>query len=391
MGLLAVGGPIRVVVAANFVAVAARMCLVTFLGIYFVRIAGIGLATVGAAFLLESLLRGTLAPVFGALSDRVGRRVLLFASALLTAAVLPCFLLVRGPASLFAWSTALGLVGAVNMPVATALLLDLAPPERRQAVLAVNYTGMSVAYTLGVMPAGYVAEQGYGLLAAIASAGFVIVALLYAAVFRGPARAEHAEENLLVASLAVLRNRVFLAFAVLAFVFPFAMGQIVTVSPLYAAERGLTESTIGLVLGGNSILVALLAVPVAARVEPGGPFRPLGAAALIVAAALCCYAWIPNAAAAYLVGTVVFSFGEIVFSSSVPAAVARLAPPGRRGAYLGGWTLVSSLAMGSALVLSGMLRDALGWPAVWTAYAALVLACGAGLFAARNFFLARQA
>lgn len=386
MGLLAVGGPIRVVVAANFVAVAARMSLVTFLGIYFVHVAGIGLPSVGAAFLLESLLRGTLAPLFGALSDRVGRRALLLVSALATAAVLPCFLLVDGPASLFVWSVALGTVGAVNMPVATALLLDLAPPERRQAVLAVNYTGMSVAYTLGVMPAGYVAEQGYGLLAAIASAGYVIVAALYAAVFRAPARAEHSEENLLVSSLAVLRNRVFLAFAALAFVFPFAMGQIVTVSPLYAAEQHLGEGYIGLVLGGNSILVALLAVPVAARIEPGGPFRPLGAAALIVAAALGCYAWIPNPAAAYLIGTVVFSLGEIMFSSSVPAAVARLAPAGRRGAYQGGWTLVASLAMGSALILSGALRDVVGWQYVWTIYAVLVLAAGAGLFAARNFF-----
>jgi len=379
-----------VVVAANFVAVAARMCLVTFIGIYFVRVAGISLATVGAAFLAESLLRGTLAPLFGALSDRVGRRVLLLVSALATAAVLPCFLLVRDPASLFAWSVALGTVGAVNMPVATALLLDLAPPERRQAVLAVNYTGMSVAYTLGVMPAGYVAEQGYGLLAAIAAAGYLVVAALYGAAFRGPAGAPHAEENLLVASLAVLKNRVFLGFAALAFVFPFAMGQIVTVSPLYAAERGLTEGYIGLVLGGNSILVALFAVPVAARIEIGGPFRPLGAAALLVAAALVCYAWIPSAAAAYLAGTVVFSFGEIVFSSSVPAAVARLAPAGRRGAYQGGWTLVQSLAMGSALVLSGMLRDLAGWPYVWTAWAALVVAGGLGLFIARDFFLRAQ-
>ena len=32
--------------------------------------------------------------------------------------------------------------------------------------------------------------------------------------------------------------------------------------------------------------------------------------------------------AALVAGTVIFSFGELVFSSAVPAAVARLAPPG---------------------------------------------------------------
>jgi MFS family permease len=393
LGLLKADKRIRVVVAANFIAVAARMSLVTFLGIYFVHVAGISLATVGSAFLIESLLRGTLAPMFGALSDRIGRRALLLASALLTAVVLPSFLLVSGPGTLFLWSTLLGMTGAVNMPVATALLLDLAPPERRQAALAVNYTGMSVAYTLGVMPAGYVAQQGYGLLAAVASLGYVAVAALYAFALRGalPLERSQAASNVLASTASVLANPVFLAFAALAWVFPFAMGQVVTVSPLFAAELGLKEGTIGLVLGGNSILVALLAVPVATRVEPGGPFRPLGAAALMVGLAFCCYAWIPDTVSAYLAGTIVFSFGELIFSSAVPAAIARLAPAGQRGAYQGGWALVSSIAMGSALVLSGLLRDAAGWPVVWFTYAGLVLAAGAGLFLSRQFFVAQKA
>jgi MFS family permease len=391
LGFLDLDRRIGVVVAANFLAVAARMSLVTFLGIYFVRVAGISLATVGLAFLLESLLRGVAAPLFGALSDRIGRRPLLLVSALFTSAALPCFLLVSGPVSLFAWSTAMGIAGAVNMPVATAQLLDLAPPERRQAVLALNYTGMSVAYTLGVMPAGYVAEQGYGLLAAISSAGYLLVAALYAAGLRRTPAVERArgEETVFISTLSVMRDRAFLSFAALAFIFPFAMGQIVTASPLFAAEQGLGEGYIGLVLGGNSIIVAALAVPVAARIEPMGPFRMLGWAALLVSLAFCCYAGVPGAAAAYMAGTVVFSFGELVFSSAVPAAVARLAPPGRRGAYQGGWALVSSLSMGSALALSGLLSDAIGWHNVWLAYAAMILAAAVALFAARKKLLER--
>jgi MFS family permease len=376
-----------VVVSANFLAVAARMSLVTFLGIYFVRHAGIGLATVGVAFLCESLMRGFAAPMFGALSDRVGRRALLVVSALATALVLPGFLLVGGPASLVAWSLALGLTGAVNMPVASALLLDLAPAERRQSVLALNYTGMSVAYTLGVMPAGYIAERGYGLLAALSAAGYLLVAALYAAALRGPLALERSRSRSLASdTIAVFRDPRFVGFALIAFAFPLCMGMVVTASPLFAAERGLGEGYIGLVLGGNSILVAAGALPVAARVEPMGPFRVLGAAALIVAAAFVCYGALPDAAAALLVGTVVFSFGEIVFSSAVPAAVARLAPPGSRGAYQGGWALVASLSMGSALVLSGLLRDAAGWSLAWLAFAALAAAAGAAFVLLRGRF-----
>jgi len=353
------------------------MSLVTFLGIWFVREAHIALATVGLAFLCENLLRGALAPVFGALSDRIGRRPLLVVSAAATAAVLPCFLLVEGPASLFLWSAGMGVTGAVNMPVASALLLDLAPPERRQSVLALNYTSMSVAYTIAVMPAGYLAELGYGYLAMTTAAGYLAVALLYLC-FSSTAPIERAPGGQQGSFLA-FRDRSFLRFALFGFIFPFSMGLVVSASPLFAADSAIGEGYIGLVLGGNSILVALLALPVASRIEAAGPARFLGWAAFLVAAGLACYGAIPQAAAALLAGTIVFSFAEAVFSSAVPASVARLAPAGRRGAYQGAWALVQSLSMGSALFVSGLLRDAIGWRTAWIAFAVLALAAGAGL------------
>jgi MFS family permease len=357
------------------------MSLVTFLGIWFVREAQIPLATVGLAFLCENLLRGFLAPVFGGLSDRIGRRALLIVSAAATAAILPAFLLVEGPASLFLWSAGIGITGAVNMPVASALLLDLAPPERRQSVLALNYTSMSVAYTIAVMPAGYLAELGYGYLAATTAAGYFLVAFLYFS-FLGNAPSEKAPGGKQESFLA-FKDESFLKFAALGFIFPFSMGLVVSASPLFAVDQGLGESYIGLVLGGNSILVALLALPVASRIEAAGPTRFLAAAAFLVAAGLACYGAIPGAAAALLAGTVIFSLGEAVFSSAVPASVARLAPAGRRGAYQGAWALVQSFSMGSALFVSGLLRDAVGWRTAWILFAALALAAGAGLLRER--------
>jgi MFS family permease len=368
------------------------MSLVTFLGIYFVREAGIALATVGVAFLCENLLRGVLAPMFGALSDRVGRRPLLISAALATAAVLPCFLLVEGPLSLFAWSIGMGVVSAVKMPVGSALLLDLAPAARRQSVLAVNYTVVSVAYTLAVSPAGYVAEQGYGLLALLSTAGYVAVAALYFFGLRGPLPLEpsRGDEAFYRGVAAVFRDRVLLGFAAMAFVFPFSMGLIAFVSPLFGADRGLGEGFIGLVLGLNSVIVALAAVPVATRMEHAGPFRWLGWSALVVAAALACFGAPADARAAFIAGTVVFSFGELVFSSALPAAVARLAPPGRRGAYQGAWTLVGSVSMGSALFVSGLLREATGWSGAWMIYAGVTFAAGVLLLVTRERFRAFQ-
>ena len=374
-------------IAANFVAVAARMSLVQFIGIYFVHRAGIDVTTVGLAFLVENLARGLLAPLFGALSDRVGRRMLLMGSSVLTACILPAFLLVEAPAALFAWSLALGTVGAINIPVSGALLLDLAPAERRQSVLALNYAAMSVAYTLGVVPAGYIAQQSYGLLAATSAAGYVTVALLYFLVLRGALPVERSSEMSVMANtFGTFTDRRFGLFAALAFVFPLSMGMLISVAPLYGASLGLGEGYIGLVLGGNSVLVALLALPVASRIESRGPFRWLGLAAGIVAVSLALYAVVPDPASAFLAGTVLYSFGEVVFSSAVPAAVARLAPQGRRGAYQGGWALVSSFSLGSALFLSGLVAKSAGWQAAWLAAAGLTLAAAALLSLLRRRF-----
>jgi MFS family permease len=374
------------VIAANFIAVAARMSLVTFLGIYFVREAGIDIAVVGIAYLCENAARGLLAPMFGALSDRHGRRPLLLVSYVATGAVLPCFLLVSGPGSLVLWSLALGIAGAVSIPVSSALLLDLAPPERRQSVLAINYTAISVAYTLAVMPAGYIAQRSYSLLAALSCLGYAVIVLLYS-VFRFAPATRRPEKKLTGEILVLAHDPAFLRFAACAFAFPLGMGMVVAASPLFAAANGLGEGYIGLVLGGNSIIVAAFAVLVAARIEAGGPFRWLGGAALLVSAAFCLYALVPDPAAAMLAGTVVFSFAELVFSSAVPAGIAAISPPERRGAYQGGWSLVSSFAMGSALFLSGVLREVSGWKGAWLASAALLAAAGAALFLTRGYFL----
>lgn len=378
----------KVVIAGTFVAVAARMSLVTFLGIYFVREAGIALTTVGAAYLCESVLRGLLAPLYGALSDRIGRPPLLIVGALGTGLVLPSFLLVEGPASLFAWSLAMGAVGGINWPVSGALLLDLVPRERRQAALAVNYTSMSVAYTVGVMPAGFVAEQGYGLLAAITASGFALVALLYLTRLRGLPLPERprGDEHLAASTLAVFRDPAFRGLAAFGFVFPLGLGMVMSALPVFGADRGVGEATIGLILGGNSLLVALFAVPVAARVEASGPFRHLGLSAAVLAAGFVCFGVIEAPMTALIAGMMVFSLAELVFSSAMPAAVARLAPAGRRGAYQGGWSLVSSISMGSALLLSGSLREASGWPATWLACAGLAGLAAIALHALRPRF-----
>jgi len=112
----------------------------------------------------------------------------------------------------------------------------------------------------------------------------------------------------------------------------------------------------------------------------------LHAAAALAAVSFACFALVPGPVSALLIGAMVMTVGELVFSSAVPAAVARLAPAEARGAYQGAWSLVQSLGMGSAFVASGLLREFVGWRTAWLVFAGIALAAALALLAARERF-----
>lgn len=374
-----------VVMGATLLSVAARMSVVTFLGIYFARQVGIPVALVGLAFLIENLSRGVAAPVLGAISDRIGRRPVLLAAMLATATILPLFLLVESVPMLLAWSVTLGVAQSGFWPASMALLMDLTPPDRRQAVLGVNYTALSIGYTIGVLPAGYVLGLGFGVLALASSLGFLAVALLIGLGLRGQlpqVRAEGPRVSILADLRRAPQDRAFLLLAGLAIVFPIGLGLVTQVAPLYGDASGLDEASIGVALALNGPLLALLSIPVNTRISRSGPYRFLPVSAAILA--LSYVVLVLGGGFAHIAFAIlVFTVGELVFSAALPTAVAILAPPGQRGAYQGAWGFVFATGSGAALFLSGLLERAVGWRATWVVWTAVTALAGIALVLAR--------
>lgn len=387
-GLRGIDRRVHFVVAMTLVSVAARMSLYTFLGIFFTRELHLSFTLVGAAYLLENLGRGLVAPLAGALSDRVGRRPVLIASALASAFVLPGFLLVRDAPTLLAWGALLGIAQSGMWPATAALLMDLVPPERRQAVLGLNYTALSIGYTLGVAPAGFLLVLGYPTLAAASAAGYLLIATAYLLALRAPlprTREASAAPSLARDLARAPRDPSFVLLACLGIVFPMGIGLIASVAPVYAKDSGLAEGAIGLALAVNGPLLALLSIPAAALLARHGPYRHLVYAALFLAASFAPLL-VSGGFAALVVASVVFTAGELIFSSSLPAAVAGLAPAGLRGAYQGAWGFVHALGFGAAFFLTGLMQPAWGWRWTWAAWMAFTLLVALGLALARPTF-----
>jgi len=367
-------------VFCNLLFLGARLAVLTFLSIYFVRGQGLPAALVGVAFLVESTARAVASPVAGALSDRLGRLPLLVASALGAAILVPAFLIVHDPLVLFAWSVAVGLVQAPFFPVSAALLIDLVAAERQQRAFALNYTGLSLGFTLAIIPAGFLAERDFVLLGLASGMTYLLIPIVAVVALRGVARPRRfaGDIGVLAGSVLAFRDRAFVGFALLASALPISLGILAAALPLYAADVGVPTRDIGLVLAVNGVLVVLLAVPVNAALEPFGPFRSLPYAALLVAATYALFAVAPNVTGLFA-ALVIFSVGEVIFSAALPVAVAALAPAGARGSYQGAWGMAFALSIGSALFIAGLGRDSVGWPATWAGFVAFTLAAGVGL------------
>jgi MFS family permease len=368
------------IMLCNLLFLGARLAVLTFLSIYFVRTQGLPAALVGVAFLVENIARALAAPIAGSISDRVGRLPLLVASAIGAAILVPAFLVVRDPFALFVWSVAVGLAQAPFFPVSTALLVDLVPAERRQRAFALNYTGLSLGYTVAIIPAGFLAERDFVLLGLGAGATYLLIPIIVLTALRGAGGPGGATEGAGVIARAVLafRDRTFVGFALLALALPLSLGVLSLAMPLYAADSGMTTRDIGLVLAVNGVLVVLLAVPVNAALERFGPFRSLPYSAVLIAATYAIFAVAPNVTGLF-VALMLYSAGEVIFSAALPAAVAALAPAHARGSYQGAWAMVFALAIGSALFLAGLGRDQVGWSATWSGFVAVTLIGGVGL------------
>ncbi|SII60361.1 major facilitator superfamily protein [Mycobacteroides abscessus subsp. abscessus] len=139
---------------------------------------GISRDTLLGGLLAAAVVEAVTVPAFGALSDRIGRRPVFCAAALLTVVLaFPFFLMLASGQTVLIWAAmilALALCHAGMYGPTAAMFAELFGPD-------VRYTGTSVGYQLGGVVAGFLPLVS-GALVASAGGAFWPVALIWAGV-----------------------------------------------------------------------------------------------------------------------------------------------------------------------------------------------------------------
>jgi MFS family permease len=335
------------------------------LGLYLTRERGLRPELAGLVISLYAAGGLFAGPLGGALADRAGRRATLLLGTACSGALMLALGFARSTMGIVALAPALGFFTDLCRPPLQAAVADVVPPRDRVRAYGLLYWAINLGFAGAAAFGGALAEHHFVLLFvidALTTFAYGVIVLVGVPETR-PARASGAPRARQQLG-APFRDRPFMSFVLIQVLLLLAFAQVVVALPLDMRAHGLGMTQIGWLLGLNGVLI-VIAQPIALRSLRGLTHAQwLAAGAALTGLGLGATAF-AGGALVYVLSGVLWSLGEIGFSTGAPALVADLAPADQRGAYQGTYQLAWGTASTLAPALGSLVLVRLGSGALW--------------------------
>lgn len=314
-----------------------------FLALYATQGMGFSPARAGEAMLAYGAAALVAAPLGGHLSDRIGSLRVMRISLALSALLMTAIPLVRGWPAMLTLVMLWALAGESFRPASMAILTDLAPEDRRKAVFSLNRLAVNLGMSIGPVLGGLLAQRSFHALFwadGATSLGAALVLLL--AIRSDPSRhsADHPPRHPFTA-LADRRLSLFLL-AIIPVMVVFLQHE--GALPVFLVkDLGFTPAFYGSLFTLNTALIVLLEVRINLATAHWPGRRTLMLGALLTAGGFGALAFLHGRMAIWIT-VLVWTFGEMTLMPAMSDHVAHLAPPARRGEYMGLFSMAVSVA-----------------------------------------------
>ncbi len=339
---------------------------------------------VGLFSSLYALMQLIVAPLLGALSDRIGRRPVLI-GCLFGSGLAYLLLSVVSSLELIALAVALGGAAGASNATAQAYITDVTPQEQRARGLGLIGAAFGLGLMIGPALAALLSPYGLGV-PALAAGGFALVNTLYALLVLPeslpPERRTRQQLRFggLVARLATALALPLIRSLLLAiFLLNLAFNGLQSNFPLFSSDRfGWDAQANGIFFAFVGVCAVITQGFLVGRVQPiFGEIRLVVAGLGLMALALGLMALATAAWMLYpLVGLIALGSGLAI--PSITSLVSQRSPESQQGAVLGGMQSVLSLTLIFGPAIAGLLFDLFGPGAPYLAGSALA---GAALLA----------
>ncbi|MBL8010682.1 MAG: MFS transporter [Flavobacteriales bacterium] len=365
---------------ATFVNRAGTM-VVPFLSLYLTKDMGLTLEQVGwimSCFGAGSVVGSWLG---GRLTDRWGHRPVMVGALVTSGLAFIGLQYVRGFLPFCAGVFALMVLSDAFRPAMFVAIRGYAPPDQRTRAVTLIRLAINLGFSLGPAFGGFIIAHGgfAGLFWADALTCLAAALILWSGLPRMDARSVKAGSDG-AATASPYRDGPYLLFLVIVALSSIPFLQYFSSVPLfYSQVHGLSEETIGLLLGSNGLLIFLTEMPLV-RLCEDRRFRVhtiLRVSVLLIAISFALLNLVPTVAFLW-VGMMFMTVGEMLFFPFTNRMANERADRGRPGAYMALYTIAWSVAhiVGHSLGLN--LIAWAGYTSTWWICAAVLVVC-AGL------------
>ena len=331
---------------------------------------GWNLTLVGIALGAYGLTQALLQLPFGWLSDRRGRKPVIYLGLALLAAGSVVCALAESP-----WTMILGRViqgaGAISATV-IALAADLTREDQRTKSMAIIGGSIGLAFALSFVAAPFLVT-GIGVPGIFALTGGLALAAMAVVRFAVP-DGPPAERGLPIPLATVFRDREMLRLNAGIFALHAVLMALFVVVPVALVRAGLPAAEHWYVYLGALVAGAVLMLPAILGRAAGFERRVFLFAVAAVAVALAVLAFGHRSVAGIVTALVIFFAGFNVLEAKLPALVSRTAPREARGAATGLYSSVQFLGAFFGGAAGGALAQHAGFGAVLGACLAVTAA-----------------
>ena len=297
------------------------------------------------------------APVWGKLSDRIGRRPVMLVTIAGTSVALAFLGMADSLAQILIARLLAGVFGS-NISVATAYLTDVTDEADRTRWMGMIGASFAVGFTLGPPIGGVLAEWGYGT-PMYAAAGMAALNFVWAAArLREPERRTDRPEPDLTSRLDVLKAPAIGRVCLTYFLFSLAVTQLETIFALLMLHKfGYGPFGVAMVMLGMAVVMGGIQGGGMKRLSERYPERSLVLAGLTCMTIAFLLVPLPETVAWLLVPLGIAAVGRGISQPPMMSLVSLLADEGSRGLVMGVFQSTASAARIVGPIAAGLLYD----------------------------------
>jgi MFS family permease len=383
--------------------------VLAFLVLYVTRTLGVTPARAALALMVYGVAALLAMPLAGILSDRVGPLPIMKASLFFTGFLLLLFPLAKSYSAILLMTFAFAVLNESVRPASLSMVSDLVSPAQRKAAFALSRLAANLGMSVGPAIGGILAVYSFRWLFLVDGVTSLLAgAVLALAPMRHLARQKTHEPEWAdaadlgreieadssaplialnpAADLRAFRNPQMLYFLAALVPVQLVFFQFTSTLPLFLVRYlHFPESVYGTIFTVNTLLIVALEVPLNTAMEHWTHRQTLMLGAFLYAVGFGSYALVgmmPLGQTAGVFAAVgIWTFGEMILMPGSSAYAAEIAPPERRGEYMGLYTMSFNIAFAVGPWLGASVLGKWGATTMWCA--AFVSGCISTLLMSR--------